>query len=164
MLYGLIPKLVSSMGLPQGADMRCSLWMPDGKEFIRQATNYWPDNVPPGGAGRLHISQGLVGRAFRRRTAEIYLVRAGASPEAYRAELVRELGFTAEEATRVNLNQKSRLAVPVVRESDVCGVFYCDSSTVGLFAGDNFDQTWLDRVTRILSLFEPLFEEIANEC
>ncbi len=88
-LYSLIPKLVAAMEFPCGADMRFSLWTQESNEILKQATNYWPDNVTPGGAERLRVPQGLVGRAFASASVEIFVVSQDIEPEQHKADLIK---------------------------------------------------------------------------
>lgn len=158
-LYSLLPKLVSAIGLPDGASFRCALWVRDGDAHVKQITNYWPDSWPPG-SGRLHISQGLVGRAFRDRAAQIFLLKEGITAEEHRAELIKELQLTAEQAARVDVSQISRLALPVMRDGEVCAVLYCHSPKPRAFETRECDQAWLNNATRVLSIIEPLVEDL----
>lgn len=89
------------------------------------------------GAGRkFSCRSGIIGRAIRER--DIFAVsRKSEDHASFIMEMVREWGYTKEEAAKLTSDRNSWMAIPIYyKGADVTGVVYLDSNERGIFSSD----------------------------
>ncbi len=107
--------------------------VPAADNRVRQGLLQLTDYVGPDGGkkGRLTlITQGVIGRCARTGQEEYV---GFADENEYSAAMIREFGFSKQEAERHSKNGRSYLAIPLLREDVVIGVMYFFSSEPQVF-------------------------------
>lgn len=106
-------------------------------EHIEQIVPYVGGDVRAGaGLGRkFSVRSGITGSTIR--TRDVYIMtRRNDDPEAYKAELIKEWHYTAEDVKNLTMDRHSAISVPILDKSGqhVLGVIYLDSSQKNLFS------------------------------
>ena len=106
-------------------------------EHIEQIVPYVGGDARLGsGLGRkFSVRSGITGSAIR--TQDVFtMTRQNDDPEAYKAELIKEWHYTAEDVKNLTMDRHSGMSVPILDRSGqhVLGVVYLDSSQKNLFS------------------------------
>lgn len=100
---------------------------------IEQVIHYVGDKVPSGGGRRFPIGAGVIGLVARSGEPQI-AHRTSTTDEEYRKELVNQWGYTPEAASKMQMDRKSFIGIPIKGPDDeVIGVVFADSSIENAF-------------------------------
>ena len=116
---------------------RLTLHVVVDEERYQQVVNYVggpPDKAKC--AGRIWSTKmGLVGRVIRYGTSDPMLMSSMSDGEGFLAELVKDYGYSREEARDLTPGRRSAMVVPITKEGGaVIACVYADSSEVGWFS------------------------------
>jgi hypothetical protein len=123
------------------AGLRLTVYVPYNDDTLEQAMEYVGDHRTPGKtAGRKQkTSLGVVGRAYRdaisnpAKHESFSDARMQPDYEAFLSQMIREYGYSREEAKKLNELTHSWFAFAIVADGTVEGVLYCDSRKADFF-------------------------------
>jgi hypothetical protein len=126
----------------QAAGLRLTVYVPHDADTLEQAMEYVGDQrTPEKTAGRKQkTSLGVVGRAYRDAISNpakhASFSDARVQPDDYEAflnQMIRDYGYSREEARKLNELTQSWFAFAIVADGKVEGVLYCDSRKADFF-------------------------------
>ena len=99
--------------------------IPNDPEHVHQLTNYVGTATEHGAGKKISCRSGIVGEALRSNRLAYSLLPKGQSLVEF---LVRDFGFTKDEAMNVRENSKSWAGIPVASDGKVVAVIFADST------------------------------------
>lgn len=154
-LYRLLSAFLRVLEIPPDDDVRCTIWVRENRESLKQIVNYVPKNTT-GPFKTLHTSKGIVGLACRTGEAQSLMLSKELKETEYKDILITNWGFTEDEAARVNKERRAFIAIPVVKsDGKVSAVIYCDTKDPDIFAKLDISKL-LDKAKDAAILLEPL--------
>jgi hypothetical protein len=106
-----------------------------GRRELEQMFNYVGGNGR-GVGRRFSIHTGVIGAAVRERDT-FAVSRKNDDHKSFIKEMVREWGYTEEDAKQLSIDRNSWMAIPIYyRGKEVTGVVFLDSSDKGIFTED----------------------------
>lgn len=119
----------------QDHGLRMALYrLSEDRKFLIQHTRYFGlNNQPAGERHTVPIEKGIIGLAYRSRQIQVVRRAPDSTYEDFLQFVIDKFAYTEREACQLSRDRFSWVAIPIIEESGVHSVLFCDSKIHDFF-------------------------------